>query len=142
MVVKSFFVKKHTCGSIFQVRCLGLLLPSSPLYLPAENTGILLLVSQSVTNLFVFSKVWQISLYRFWFRMFPPSKIPGTCGGVPPRKNSEQFDMNFTTSVVVGTMDRRRRAVMGRKHQVFRDVIIKHCVSSGQKKNKKNHQTF
>lgn len=121
-----------TCGSIFQ----RLPFPSPPpLYSAAEKTGILFLVSYSVTNLLMSVKVWQITLYLFWSLMFPPSKISGMFGGVFSRKDSLHCATDATTAVSVGTMDRRSRVVRGRRCCIINDIISEPCVI-GLEKNK------
>lgn len=122
-----------TCGSIFHR---GSRPSPPPLYSAAEKTGILFLVSYSVTNLLMFLKVWQITLYLFWSRIFPPSKILVMFGGIFARKNSLHCATDATTSVSVGTMDRRSRVARGRRCCIINDIISEPCVIRSEKKNK------
>ena len=67
-----------------------------------------------------------MGLYLFLSWIFPSFKIPGTRGGVSRRRNPVQFDIDLTTSAVVGMMDRRRRAAKGRRHHIFSSAIVKY----------------
>lgn len=122
-----------TCGSIFQRLPFPL---SPPLYSAAEKTGILFWVSYSVTNLLMSPKVWQITLYLFWSLISPSSKIPGMLGGVFSRKNSLHCATDATTSVSVGTMDRRSRVARGRRCRIINDIISEPCVIGLEKKQR------